>query len=151
MKKRPLAAIVEFEGKELHVSPWLGIDQPRIDAFAAATLDRQWIHTDPDRAKAESPYGTTVAHGFLTLSLIPHLMAGFSETVEFSAMINYGLGKVRFPEAVRVNDKVRGRFRLLEARPLKGTMLKLTVEATVEIEGRAKPACVAECILLLRA
>lgn len=150
MKKRPLAAIAKLEGSQLHLSPWLAVDQARIDAFAEATLDKQWIHTNPERAKAESPFGTTVAHGFLTLSLIPHLMSAFSEGIEFSAMINYGLGKVRFPEAVRVNDRVRGRFTLIEAKPLKKDMLKLTVEATVEIDGRDKPACVAECILLLR-
>jgi len=146
-----LADFAKRVGQELYVSPWMEIRQERIDAFAEATEDRQWIHVDRARAAAESPWQTTVAHGFLTLSLIPHLMAGFTETLSLKSMINYGLNAVRFTEAVRVNDRVRGRFKLLEAKELRGGMVKTIVEVTIEIERRPKPAMVAESILLMTA
>jgi acyl dehydratase len=144
-----LAEFAKRVGHELYVSPWMEIRQERINAFAEATEDRQWIHVDPEKAAAESPWKTTVAHGFLTLSLIPHLMAGFTETLHLKSMINYGLNQVRFTEAVRVNDKVRGRFKLLEAKELRGGMVKTVVEVTIEIENRPKPAMVAESVLLM--
>ena len=146
-----LTDIAKKVGDELYVSPWMTIRQDRIAAFAEATEDRQWLHTDPAKCQAESPWKTTVAHGFLTLSLIPHLMSGFSDTLALKSKINYGLNRVRFTEAVRVNDHVRGRFKLLEAKELRGGMVKTVVEVTVEIEGRPKPALVAESILLMTA
>jgi len=136
-------------GEEFFVSDWLKIDQARIGAFADATLDHQWIHQDAERCRAESPWGVPIAHGFLTLSLIPNFINTFTNALGLKRKINYGLNKVRFPEAVRVGDRVRGRFRLLEAKPLKGKGLKVVVLATIEIEGREKPGCVAESVLLM--
>ncbi|HXV73791.1 MAG TPA: MaoC family dehydratase [Sphingomonadales bacterium] len=144
-----LADFTKQVGQELYVSPWMDIRQERINAFAEATEDRQWIHVNPEKAAADSPWKTTVAHGFLTLSLIPHLMAGFTEKLKLKSMINYGLNHVRFTEAVRVNDRVRGRFKLVEAKELRGGMVKTVIELTVEIENRAKPALAAESVLLM--
>ncbi len=144
--------LAEFEkqvGAEFYVSDWLTVDQQRIDDFAGATLDFQWIHQDAERCKQESPWGATIAHGFLTLSLVPYFINPFTDTLNLERKINYGLEKVRFPEAVRVNDKIRGRFKLLEAKELKGKGLKVIVEATIEIEGRDKPGCVAQSVLLM--
>lgn len=140
---------VKLQGEEFFISPWLEIDQARIDTFAEATLDHQWIHQDAERCKSESPWGVTIAHGFLTLSLIPFFINPYTDKLNLKRKVNYGLDKVRFTEAVRVGDKVRGRFKLLEAKPLKGKMLKVTVEVTIEIESRKKPACVAVSILLM--
>ena len=144
-----LDGFVKYQGKEFHTSDWLAIDQARIDKFADATNDHQWIHTDPDKAAAESPWQTTIAHGFLTLSLLPYFLNQFSDQLELKRKINYGLNRVRFTEAVRVNDRVRGRFVLKEARKLKGPTWKITIEVTIEIEGRDKPACIAENIVLM--
>ncbi|MEE8259319.1 MAG: MaoC family dehydratase [Sphingomonadales bacterium] len=144
-----LDEFAKLEGKEFFVSDWLLIDQGRINTFAEATSDHQWIHLDPERCKQDSPWGVTIAHGFLTLSLIPYFINQYTDGLNLQHKINYGLDKTRFMEAVRVNDMVRGRFKLLEAKALKGTMLKTTVEVTIEIEGRAKPACVAISILLM--
>lgn len=136
-------------GEEFFVSDWLQMDQARIDAFAEATLDFQWIHQDAKRCQKESPWRETIAHGFLTISLIPHFINQFTDTLKLTRKINYGLNKVRFPEAVRSSDKIRARFKLLEAKVLKGKGLKVVVEATIEIKGREKPACVAESVLLM--
>ncbi len=144
-----LADFRTLEGREFFKSPWLVIDQARIDAFADATLDHQWIHQDTRRCKTESPWGTTIAHGFLTLSLIPYFINQFTDGLKLERKINYGLEKVRFPEAVRSGDKVRARFKLLEAKDLKGKGLKVTNLVTIEIKGREKPACVAESVLLM--
>jgi acyl dehydratase len=128
------------------------MDQERIDSFAAVTGDRQWIHTDPERARRESPYGTTVAHGYLTLSLLPFLTEsnapGFFEQ-NYPGMrlrVNYGLNRVRFPAPVRSGSRVRARTTLQAAEKLeKG--VQITYLLTVEIEGEGKPACVAESIV----
>ena len=144
-----LDEFIKLEGQEFFVSRWLKIDQARIDTFAEATLDHQWIHQDAGRCKTDSPWGTTIAHGFLTLSLIPYFLNGYTSRLELERKINYGLDRVRFPEAVRVDDRVRGRFKLLEAKHLKGKGLKVVIEATIEIEGREKPACVAISVLLM--
>jgi len=131
-------------GQELGVSDWLTVDQRRIDLFAEATDDHQWIHVDPARAAA-GPFGATVAHGFLTLSLLPPLFAGGFEIDGIRMGINYGLNRVRFPAPVRVGSRLRGRFKLLAYEPLEGGA-QLTVEVTVELEGSSKPACVAESV-----
>ena len=136
-------------GQEYYLSDWLEIDQARIDAFADATLDHQWIHQDADRCKSESPWGVTIAHGFLTLSLVPYFINHFTKDLNLERKINYGLDKVRFPEAVRCGDKVRARFKLSEAKELKGKGLKVISQATIEIEGREKPGCVAISVLLM--
>jgi acyl dehydratase len=139
-------------GTETHVGPWLTVTQERIDQFAEATLDRQWIHVDPERAKAESPYGTTVAHGYLTLSLIPHLTGSVDpDKPRFPGVkmgVNYGLNKVRFPNPVPVGAKIRARTRLLGFEKAKGG-LQIINQVTIEIEGQEKPGCVAETVSLL--
>ena len=136
-------------GTEIHCGPWLEIDQQRIDAFAAATGDLQWIHTDPERASRESPYGATIAHGYLTLSLLPYLTEsnapGFFER-NYPGMrlrLNYGLNRVRFPSPVRAASRIRARTVLKELEPA-AEGVQFTYLITVEIEGNQKPACVAE-------
>lgn len=145
-----LEALQGRVGQEIHCSDWLEVTQARIDAFATATGDHQWIHTDVARAAAESPYGATIAHGYLTLSLYP-LLRGLvdARTPLFPGVqrvINYGLDKLRFPNAVRAGSRVRARCVLLQAEPVAGG-LQMSEQYTVEIEGEAKPACVAEAIM----
>lgn len=134
-------------GQELGVSDWLEIDQERINAFADATGDHQWIHIDAERAAAESPYGAPIAHGFLTLSLIPALSKDNFRVENAKLAINYGLNKVRFLAAVLVNSRIRARSELIEAAEAKGGAVNLTVLHTIEIEGSDKPAAVAEMIV----
>lgn len=136
-------------GREIHCGPWLEIDQRRIDAFAAATGDLQWIHTDPQRAAQESPYGCTIAHGYLTLSLLPLLTEsnapGFFEK-NYPGMhlrLNYGLNRVRFPAPVLVGSLIRART-VLNVVEAVGKGVQFTYLITVEIENQEKPACVAE-------
>ena len=136
-------------GEEISIGDWLQIDQARIDAFARATGDLQWIHIDPARAAVESPYKSTVAHGFLTLSLLPVLTqanaAGQFEK-NYPGMklrVNYGLNKVRFPAPVKPGDRLRARTTVLGAEPA-GEGVEISYQLTVEIEGNPKPACVAE-------
>jgi len=145
-------SITELEalvGQEVGVSDWTLIDQQRVGLFADATDDHQWIHIDPERAK-QGPFGGPIAHGFLTLSLLPHLTAsaiGFRDTV---LAINYGLNKVRFPSPVPVGSRVRGRFKLLSVEPLPPQMghpgAQIVWEVTIEREGSEKPVCVAETV-----
>ena len=132
-------------GQEVGVSPWFEVGQERIDQFASAIVDPQWIHIDPERARRESPYGGTVAHGFLTLSLLSHLL---ETTVDVSRMkmgVNYGLNRVRFTDAVPAGSRIRGRFVLNKLEPIKGGS-QLTWGVTVEREGAERPACVAEWV-----
>lgn len=141
-------------GREIHVGPWLTITQERIDRFAEVTGDLQWIHTDPERAAQDSPYGTTVAHGFLTLSLLPCLTE--SNHPDFFARnypgmryrVNYGTNKVRFPAPVRVGARLRAHTVLVSAEQV-GDMVQVIYQMTVEIEGEEKPACVAEFVARL--
>ena len=139
-----LAGLQERVGQELGTSEWLVIDQARIDAFAAATGDHQWIHVDPVRA-ATGPFGATVAHGFLTLSLLPMLFETGFAIDDVRMGINYGLNKVRFPAPVRVGSRLRGRFVLSSFELISGGA-QMVVLSTVEIDGGAKPACVAESV-----
>ncbi|MBX3619283.1 MAG: MaoC family dehydratase [Rhizobacter sp.] len=131
-------------GQELGVSEWMTITQEQINKFADATGDHQWIHIDPERAKS-GPFGTTIAHGFLTLSLLPEMTARAFRVTETRMGVNYGLNKVRFPSPVPAGSKVRGRFKLLEYVPLEGGA-QMTVECTMEREGSDKPVCVAESL-----
>ncbi len=131
-------------GRELGTGEWLEISQKRIDAFAEATGDHQWIHVDADRARS-GPFGSTIAHGFLTLSLIPFLTAGISWPVLGTMTINYGLDRVRFITPVPVGSRVRSRVRIVEARAVDGGV-QLKNEVTVELEGSDRPACVAETL-----
>jgi acyl dehydratase len=131
-------------GNEIGISDWITVDQARIDLFAQATGDHQWIHVDPARA-AEGPFGTTVAHGFLTLSLMPEMFAGAFEIADVRMGVNYGLNRVRFTAPVAAGSRIRGRFVLHAFEPIDGGA-QLTVTVTMELEGSAKPACVAESI-----
>ena len=145
-----LAQLQQQIGQEIHRSEWFTVSQQRIDAFAAATGDHQWIHVDPARAARESPYKTTIAHGYLTLSLYP-LLRGLVEAGRplfpgVTRVINYGLDKLRFPNAVRAGSRVRAHCVLLKVEPVAGG-LQLTEQYTVEIEDEAKPGCVAEAIM----
>jgi acyl dehydratase len=132
-------------GQELGVSEWKEIDQKRIDGFAEVTEDHQWIHVDVERATAESPYGAPIAHGFLTLSLLP-AMSKDNFVLDGKLGINYGLNKVRFLGAVTVGSRIRVRSFLLSADKVSDDTVNLTVRQTVEVEGRDKPAAVAEAI-----
>ncbi len=134
-------------GQELGVSEWLQIDQKRINDFADATGDHQWIHVDVERAKAESPYGTPIAHGFLTLSLIPALSKDNFRVENAKLAINYGLNKVRFVAAVPVDSRIRVRSELVGADKVDDSTVNLTVKHTIEIDGVDKPAAVAEMIV----
>lgn len=141
--------IADAAGQELGVSEWVLIAQDRIDMFADATGDRQWIHVDPERA-ANGPFGATIAHGYLTLSMLPFLGAQVFAFAGDVARINYGLNKVRFVSPVRVGSKIRDRVELLTVEEIdKGQ--RATLQHTVEIKGHDKPACVAETVTLLLA
>ena len=144
MRFETLAELQHLVGKPLGTSEWMLIDQDRIDRFAQATGDLQWIHTDPARAAA-GPFGATVAHGFLTLSLLPALFDTGMQVADVRMGINYGLNTVRFPAPVRVGSRVRGHFVLQSYEPLPGGA-QLVVRATIELEGSDKPACVADTV-----
>jgi acyl dehydratase len=140
-KLQELQALI---GQEIGQSGWIAVDQQRIDLFAQATGDHQWIHVDPERA-AKGPFGKTIAHGFLTLSLLPELFAAAFDVGDVRMGVNYGLNKVRFTAPVPAGSRVRGRFVLREYLPIEGGA-QLTVEALIELEGSDKPACVAETV-----
>jgi len=131
-------------GASLGDSDWVRVDQPRIDAFAAATGDSQWIHVDPARA-ADGPYGGTIAHGFLTLSLLPALRASAFAIDDVRMGVNYGLNRVRFPAPVPAGSRIRAHFKLLAFEPL-ADGAQLTIESTLEREGGDKPVCIAEMV-----
>lgn len=139
--------IADAAGQELGVSEWVQITQDRIDMFADATGDRQWIHIDAERA-AEGPFGATVAHGYLTLSMLPFLGAQVFAFAGHVARVNYGLNKVRFVSPVRVNAKIRIRVEMLEVLDVEKGQ-QVTLQHTIEIRGEDKPACVAETVTLL--
>lgn len=134
-------------GEELGVSEWQEIDQERINAFADATGDHQWIHIDAERAKNESPYGTTIAHGFLTLSMIPALTKDNYRVENAKMAINYGLNKVRFIAAVPSGGRIRARSELVDAAKVDDNTVNMTVKHTIELDGSDKPAAVAETIV----
>jgi acyl dehydratase len=147
------AALEELKpqiGTETFVGEWFEITQDRINQFADVTEDHQWIHVDVERAKTMSPFGTTIAHGFLTLSLIPYL----TDTVtpdeppfpDLKMAVNYGLNKVRFPAPVKTGDRIRVRSMLQSAEQVKGSLQSISL-LTVEIEGQEKPCCVAEMVV----
>lgn len=141
------AEIAAASGTELGVSSWTEIHQDRIDMFADATGDRQWIHVDPERA-ANGPFGATIAHGYLTLSLLPFLGAQVYAFAGDRARVNYGLNRVRFMAPVLVGSKLRNRVEVLEVRDIEKGQ-QVTLQHTVEIEGSEKPACIAETVTLL--
>jgi acyl dehydratase len=137
----------EYVGKEIGVSEWITVTQERITQFAEATEDRQWIHLDRERSRRESPYGTTIAHGFLTLSLISRFMKDVIQVRGGLKMaVNYGLNRVRFPSPVRAGAKIRARITLLSIQGVPGAH-EATFSVTVESEDGRKPCCVAESIV----
>ena len=139
-----LSDLQPLVGQDIGVSDWITVDQQRINLFADATGDHQWIHLDDERA-AKGPFGTTIAHGFLTLSLLPEMSASALEVRDTRMGVNYGLGRVRFPAPVPAGSRLRGHFRLTAFDPLDGGA-QLTMEVTMEREGTTKPVCVAESI-----
>ena len=139
-----LTDLQSLVGQDIGCGDWMAVDQARIDLFAQATGDHQWLHTDPARA-ASGPFGATVAHGFLTLSLLPALFESAFAIDDVRMGVNYGLNRVRFMSPVRVGSRVRGRFKLVSYEPLHAGA-QLTVDATIEIEGADKPACVAQTV-----
>ena len=141
-----LDALQALVGTELGRSRWFEVGQDRIATFADATDDHQWIHVDPDRAARESPFGTTVAHGFLTLSLLPSMLADVLVMVDAKLVVNYGLNKVRFPAPVPAGSRVRAAI-VLAALDQEAGSSQLTLDVTVEREGGTKPVCVAEFLV----
>ena len=134
-----------LEGQEVGVSDWVTIDQERINQFADATGDFQWIHVDQERAARELPNGKTIAHGYLTLALIPALTGSFVQVENLARALNFGCNKVRFYTMVPVGSRVRGRATVIQARK-RGGALHLLSEVRIEVEGEKKPACVAETL-----
>ena len=138
-----LAACV---GQEVAVSDWITITQQQVNLFAQATGDHQWIHVDPEKAAA-GPFGEAIAHGFLTLSLLPRFFELSMEVIDCRMGVNYGLNKVRFMAPVPVGSRLRARMKLLSAEPIDGSGLQMAWEVMVEREGAAKPVCVAESLV----
>ncbi|BDA79866.1 acyl dehydratase [Leptospira kobayashii] len=150
MAKLVLSSYSELEsyvGKELGVSEVHEITQEQINLFANATLDHQWIHTDPDRAAKESPFGTTIAHGYLTLSMAPFLLSQILELKNIKMGINYGIEKLRFLDPVKVGSKLKLRAELVELKDLRGTA-RMTLKLSFEVEGASKAAMVGEVVYL---
>jgi acyl dehydratase len=144
---RTFATLAELEhlvGQQVGVSDWVEVTQERIQLFADATGDHQWIHVDPERAKA-GPFGATIAHGFLTLSLLPEMSARAFAISDVRMGVNYGLNRVRFPAPVPSGSRLRGHFKLVAFERLEGGA-QLTIEVTMEREGSDKPVCVAESV-----
>ena len=139
-------ALAAITGEEIGSSEWVSISQREIDLFAEATGDHQWIHVDPDAA-ARGPFGTTIAHGFMTLSLLPRMWQNMYRVDGVSMGVNYGLNKVRFPAPVPVDARVRATSTVVSVEDLGGGVHQVTLSTIVEIEGGAKPACVAESIV----
>ena len=145
---REIASLEELKklvGQEVAVSDWVEITQERVNLFAEATGDHQWIHLDVERSRKESPYGGTVAHGFLTLSLLPLLMGSSVKMLDVKMSVNYGLNKVRFPAPVPVGSRIRGRITLLSVEDIPDGA-QMIWNVTMEREGGEKPVCVAEPI-----
>ncbi len=144
---RTFAEITDAVGQELGVSDWLEVTQERVNAFADATGDHQWIHVDVERAK-DGPFGGTIAHGYLTLSLVPWLGSQVFALETPGARLNYGVNKVRFPNPLRVGSKIRARVSIADVTDLP-TGKQLQLKYVIEIDGEEKPACVAETVVLL--
>lgn len=140
--------VLDAVGREIGPGDWLTVDQRRIDGFAADTEDHQWIHVDPVRA-ASGPFGATIAHGFLTLSLVPALANRVRRFERTMMAVNYGLEKVRFPQPVPVGSRIRGKVLIVSADDRGHDELQLLTRVTVELEGATKPACVAELLTRL--
>ena len=143
---KTLSELAALAGQEVAVSDWITVTQAQVNPFAEATGDHQWIHVDVERAKA-GPFGAPIAHGFLTLSLLPKFFEN-ALTVEQSRMgVNYGLNRVRFMTPVPVGSRLRGRMKLIESEPIANDGVQMVWETTIELEGATKPACVAESVV----
>jgi acyl dehydratase len=140
-----LAELPPLVGQELAVSDWITVTQQQINLFADATGDHQWIHVDAERAKA-GPYGTTIAHGFLTLSLVPKMVESALEIRNLRLSVNYGLNRVRFPAPVPAGSRLRARIKLIECEPIPDNGMQIVWQITVERDGGDKPVCVAESV-----
>jgi acyl dehydratase len=143
-ESRSVDQLLTLVGEDLGTSEWQEVDQDQVNLFADATHDHQWIHVDPERARS-GPFGQTIAHGFLTLALLPALLQPLLRVEGARLGVNYGLNRVRFPAPVPFGARIRAKARLKEATAFEGGV-QIAVEATVEIEGHPKPACVAEAI-----
>ena len=150
MTTSTMAELPSLKGKELGTSPWIEITQERVNTFADATDDHQWIHVDVERAKKESPFGGPIAHGYLTLSLLIPLWSHVLTVTDATAVVNYGLNKVRFPAPVPVGGRIRLTATLTDVTEVTGG-LQITASAVIELEGSGKPACVAEPIFRFQA
>jgi acyl dehydratase len=144
--ERP-ADLIDYAGKKLGTSDWVLIDQAMIDAFAEATGDKSWFHVDPERAKREMPGGCTIAHGFLTLSLVAHLSSTIYEIRQRRRGVNYGMNRLRFTAPVPAGSRVRLHETLKAAEAIEGGV-RLTMDCTIELEGEQRPAMLAEMIVL---
>jgi len=145
-----MTTAAQFVGRELGVSDWVTVGQDRIDAFAACTGDRQWIHVDVERARRESPFGGPVAHGYLILSLVAAMVTDLGVVPpDAASALNYGLDKVRFIAPVKAGARVRMRASLASAEPQNGGRMLLKLQSTLEIEDEAKPALIAEVLCML--
>ena len=141
-------SLKDLVGQEIAVTDWFNITQERIQQFADATLDRQWIHVDVERARRESPFGAPIAHGFLTLSLLSHLMHEAMEIKQgLRLAVNYGLNRVRFISPVRAGSNIRARMALQSLKDVPPNGMEAVFNATVEVEGGDKPCCVAEWVV----
>jgi len=150
MSKLIINSFVDFQdyiGKELGVSEYHKVTQDQIDLFAEATIDHQWIHTDPEKAKAEGAFGGTIAHGYLTLSLVPFLWNQIVQVNNLKMMVNYGIENLRFANPVKVNDEIRMHATLANISDLRGT-IKTEMKVKIEIKGKKKPALAAQLIFL---
>jgi acyl dehydratase len=146
---RDIASLEEMRalvGTEVAVSDWVEITQERVNQFAVATNDHQWIHVDVERAKRESPFGATIAHGFLTLSLVPAMLESALRMVDMKMGLNYGLNKVRFPAPVPVGSRLRARMSIVSIEDIEGGA-QVTWGVVIEREGSTKPVCVAEFLM----
>lgn len=150
MNKPVIGSFEEFEkfvGKELGVSDYLKITQEQINLFADATLDHQWIHTNPEKAKTESPFKTTIAHGYLTVSVLPYLWEQIADFQNVKMMVNYGIEKLKFMQAVTVNSEIRMTAKVISLKNLRGTT-KAELKIVIEIKDQKKPALEANIIFL---
>jgi acyl dehydratase len=145
---RGIEGLKSLVGQTLGTSDWVEVTQDQVQMFADATGDHQWLHTDPQRAKTESPYGQTIAHGFLTLSLCPSLAQNLFTIEGIKMGVNYGLNRVRFPNAVKVGSRIRLTSQLTDLKECQGGAT-VTYKQTIEVEGEEKPACVAEMMARL--
>ena len=143
-----IAALKDFIGVPLGPSEWIEVSQQRIQAFADATDDHQWIHTDAERAKSDSPFGTTIAHGYLTLSLLPAVLGQLFRVEPSSMTINSGIEKMRLQEPVPAGSRIRVRAEIKNVRTLPGSGARTTLHVVAEIDGKKKPACTLDSVLV---